>query len=133
MSSNIESVGRTALAPFFAVSAVMEIGAGVALLVAPDLAIRLVLGSSATEAGVALGRLAGGAVLSLGVACLLARHDGVSTASRALVSGMLTYNAAVVALVLTGSLGSLGPLLWGLALLHGGMALWCVLLLRGRR
>ena len=133
MSSNIESVGRTALAPFFAVCAVMEIGAGVALLVAPDLAIRLVLGSSAIEAGVALGRLAGGAVLSLGVACWLARHDGVSTASRALVSGMLTYNAAVVALVLTGGLGPFGPLLAGVALLHGGMALWSIPLLRSRR
>jgi hypothetical protein len=133
MTSSIASVGRTAIAPFFVVSALMEVGAGVALLAAPDLAIRLVFGSSGTEAGLALGRLAGGALLSLGAACWLARHDGISGASSALVSGMLIYNAAVVALVLTGSLGSLGPLLAGLALLHGGMALWCLLLLRGRR
>jgi len=133
MSSSIESVGRTATAPFFVVSAVMEVGAGVALLAAPALAIRLVFGSSGSEAEVALGRLAGAALLSLGAACWLARHDGVSAASSALVSGMLTYNAAVVALVLTGSLGPIGPLLSGAALLHGGMAVWCLLLLRGRR
>jgi hypothetical protein len=133
MSSSIESIGRTATAPFFVVSAVMEVGAGLALLAAPDLAIRLVFGSSGSEAGVALGRVAGGALLSLGAACWLARHDGISAASSALVSGMLTYNAAIVALVLTGSLGSLGPLLAGVALLHAGMALWCLLLLQGRR
>jgi hypothetical protein len=133
MSSSIESVGRTATAPFFVVSAVMEVGAGVALLAAPALAIRLVFGSSGSEAEVALGRLAGAALLSLGAACWLARHDGVSAASSALVSGMLTYNAAVVALILTGSLGPIGPLLSGAALLHGGMAVWCLLLLRGRR
>jgi hypothetical protein len=46
---------------------------------------------------------------------------------------MLIYNVAVVALVLTGSLGSLGPLISSVAVLHGGMALWCMLLLRGRR
>jgi hypothetical protein len=133
MNSSIASVGRTAIATFFVVSGVMEVGAGVALLAAPDLAIRLIFGASGTAAAVALGRLAGGALLSLGAACWLARHDGVSAASRALVSGMLIYNAAVVALVLTGSLGSIGPLLSGVAFLHGGMALWCLQLLRGRR
>jgi hypothetical protein len=133
MSRAIEAVGRTALAPFFVASAVMEVGAGVALLATPDLAIGLVFGSPGTAAAVALARLAGGALLALGVACWLARNDSIGAASSALVSGMLTYNAAVVALVLTGRLGWIGPLLSGVALLHGGMALWCLLLLRGRR
>jgi len=128
-----QSVSRTAAAPFFVVSAAMESGAGAALLAVPDFAIRLVFGSSATEAGVALGRLAGGALLSLGVACWLARHDRLSVASSALMTGMLIYNVAVAALVVTRSLGPPGPLLWGLALLHGGMALWCVALLRRPR
>jgi hypothetical protein len=133
MSNSIGSVGRTAIAPFFVVSGLMEIGAGLALLAAPDLVMRLVFGSSGTEAGVALGRLAGAALLSLGAACWLARHDGTSAASTALLNGMLIYNVAVVALVLTGSLGELGPLIAGLALLHGGMAVWCLLLLQGRK
>jgi hypothetical protein len=133
MNSSIESMSRTASAPFFVVSAVMEVGAGVVLLAAPDLAIRLVFGSFPPGAGTALGRLAGAALVSLGAACWLARHDGVSAASIGLVSAMLTYNAAVVALVLTGSLGPVGPLLSGAAPLHGGMALWCLLLLSGRK
>jgi hypothetical protein len=128
--SSIRSFDRTATAPWFMVSAVMEVGAGLALLVAPALAIRLVLGFSATEAGVAMGRLAGAALLTLGAACWWARHDAGSAASRALVNGMLIYNAAVVALVFSGSLGSLGLLLGAVAMLHGAMALWCVWLLR---
>ena len=130
MSSTIASVGRTALAPFFVVSGVMEVGAGVGLLAVPDLVIRLVFGSPGTETGIALGRLAGAALVSLGAACWLARNDGINAASRALASGMLIYNTAVVALVLAGSLGPVGPLLSGVVLLHGGMALWCVQLLR---
>jgi len=133
MSIPIESIGRSVLAPFLVVSAAMEIGAGLGLLAAPDLAIRLVFGASGTVAALALARLAGGALLALGAACWLARHDSISAASRAVVSGMLTYNAAVVALVLTGGLGPFGPLLAGVALLHGGMALWSIPLLRSRR
>lgn len=129
---NIKSLGRTTVAPFFVLSGVMEFGAGAALLLAPDLVIELLFGSSATAAGLALARVAGAALMSLGAACWLARHDGISAASRALVSGMLAYNAAVTALVLIGRLGPLGPMLSGLALLHGAMAVWCVLLLRGR-
>ena len=132
MSISIGSAARAAT-PFFVVSAVMEAGAGLALLAVPDLAIRLVFGSPGTETGVALARLAGVALLSLGAACWLARDDGSSAAARALVGGMFTYNAAVVALVVTGSLGPAGPLLWGLALVHGLMALWCLSLLRGGR
>jgi hypothetical protein len=131
--SSIASAGRTAIAPFFVVSAVMEVGAGLALLAVPDLVLRLVFDASAAETGVALARLAGVALLSLGTACWLARHDAVSAAARALVGGMLIYNAAVVGLALSGSLGAVGLLLSGAAFLHGGMTVWCLLWLRGVR
>ena len=115
---------------FFAVTAGIEAGAGLALIVAPALVIRLLFGPSEIQTGVALGRLAGAALVSLGAACWWARHDGGSAASRGLVSALLIYNAAVVALVLSGSFGSLGPLLWAVVVLHVAMAIWCVWLLR---
>lgn len=115
---------------FFAVTAGMEVGAGLALIVAPALVIRLLFGPSEIQTGVAIGRLAGAALVSLGAACWWARHDGGSAASRGLVSGLLIYNAAVVALVLSGSFGSLGPALWAVVVVHGAMAIWCVWLLR---
>ena len=117
---------------FLVVSAVMEIGAGLALLIAPAPAISLVLGFSGTEAA-AIARLAGAALLSLGTACWWARHDDDSAASRALVRAMLVYNASVVGLVLSGGFGSLTPLLWALALLHGAMALWSARIVIGQR
>jgi len=103
----------------------MEVGAGLALLVAPALVIGLLFGPSDFQT-VAVGRLAGAALVSLGAASWWARHDGGSAASRALVSGLLIYNAAVVALVLSGIFGSVSPLLWALVGAHGAMAFWCV-------
>ena len=115
---------------FFGVTAGIEIGAGLALIVAPALVISLLFGRSEIQTAVAIGRLAGAALVSLGSACWGARHDGGSAASRGLVSGLLIYNAAVVALVISGSFGSLGPPLWAVVVVHGAMAIWCLLLLR---
>jgi hypothetical protein len=128
--SSIESVGRRTPAQFFVATAVMEVGAGLALLLAPALVIKLLFGPSEIQTGVAIGRLAGAALVSLGAACWWARHDGGSAASRGLVSGLLIYNAAVVALVLSASFGSLGPPLWAAVVVHGAMAIWCVWSLR---
>ena len=118
---------------FFAVTAAMEVGAGLTLMVAPAVVIRLLFGSSEIETGVAMARLAGAALVSIGTACWRARDDGGSAASRGLQSGLLIYNTAVVALVLSGTFGPLGPLVWAVVLLHGAMAIWCVWLLRARR
>jgi hypothetical protein len=115
---------------FFAVTAGLELGAGLALILAPALVIRLLFGPAENQTAVAIGRLAGAALVSLGAACWWARHDGGSAASRGLVSGLLIYNAAVVALVLSRSFGSLGPPLLAPVFVHGAMAIWCVWLLR---
>jgi len=118
---------------FFAVTAGMEVGAGLALIVAPALVMRLLFGPSEAQKGLAIGRLAGAALVSLGAACWWARHDSGSAASRALVSGLLIYNVAVVALVFSGSFGSFDPPLWAVVAVHGAMAIWCVWLLRVTR
>ena len=114
----------------FSISAGLEGGAGLALLLVPAPVIKLVFGFSGLDVGVASARLAGAALLSLGAACWLARHDGGSAGSRALASGLLVYNAAVVILVLSTMLGSLTTPLWAIAVLHSAMALWCLSLLR---
>ena len=116
---------------FFMATAVMEAAAGLALLLTPTLVITRLLTGPVTNTHVALGRLAGAALLSLGAACWWARADAGSAASRALVVGMSVYNAAVIAIVLTGGFGSpIRPILWVATLVHGAMAAWCVSLLR---
>ena len=114
----------------FTVTAVMELGAGVALFLAPAIAISLVSDFSTSEAGVAMGRLAGAALLAIGAACWWARVDSGSAASRALAIGLLIYNTAVLGLVLFSIFGSRGPVLWAIAVLHAAMALWCLSSLR---
>ena len=122
------------VAQLFIVTAVIESVAGLTLLVAPAVFIRLLFGSAVDvfpAAGVA--RLTGAALLSLGAACWWARHEERSAASRALVGGMLIYNATVVALVIAGALGALGPLQWAAVVLHGALAIWCAWVVANQR
>jgi len=122
------------VAQLLIVTAVIESVAGLTLLVAPAVFIRLLFGSAIDvfpAAGVA--RLTGAALLSLGAACWWARHEERSAASRALVGGMLIYNATVVALVIAGALGALGPLQWAAVVLHGALAIWCAWVIADRR
>jgi hypothetical protein len=125
------SVAPTGTTQFFMATAVMEAAAGLALLMTPTLVITLLLTGPVTNTHIALGRLAGAALLSLGATCWWARADTGSAASRALVIGMSVYNAAVIAIVLTGSFGSPSrPILCVVTLVHGAMAAWSILMLR---
>ncbi len=125
-----QSAGSVTAGYILVVSALMEVGAGLALLAVPSAAIGLVFDFSGMEGGIVVGRVAGAALLSIGAACWWARHDGSSTSARALVRGLLLYNAAIVALVVSSSLGPPGALLWAIAALHGAMAIWCAWSLR---
>lgn len=110
------------------VSAVIELGAGLALLVFPSAVVNLLLGSPLdAPAAIALGRLTGAALLALGVACWLARGDALGCAARGLVVSMLVYNiGAVVVLGVAGvQLPTTGIALWPVVVLHTLMAAWC--------
>jgi hypothetical protein len=118
------------------VSAVIELGAGLALLVFPSAVVKLLLGSPLDSfAAIALGRLAGAALLALGVACWLARGDTLGCAAKGLVVAMLIYNmGAVVVLGVAGvQLPTTGIALWPAVVLHTAMAVWCVRELIGRK
>jgi hypothetical protein len=110
-------------------TAVIEVGAGLPLAALPSLAATLLDGSSlGAPAGLTVIRVAGVALLALGVACWLARHDTQSRAARGLVGAMVLYNAGVLAVLVYGGIGlglsSVG--LWAAALLHAAMTVWCV-------
>jgi hypothetical protein len=92
------------------VAAVGEAGTGLALLIVPSLVGRLLLGEELTGIAIPVARVAGIALVALGVAC----WPGTPLA------GMLTYSGAVTLyLAYLGFAGGLsGILLWPAVVLH---------------
>ena len=111
------------------VTAVIEAGAGVAILCFPSKMVELLLGFPLHERpSVALVRVAGAVLLALGMACWLASRDARTKSARSWVTVMTVYNlSAATALGIIGVRApSAGVLLWPTVVLHAAMALWCV-------
>ena len=117
---------------FLTLTAVIEAATGLALIAVPAIVVRLLLGAEISGASIPLGRVAGAALLALGVACWLARGDTQSRTARGLIVAMLIYNiAATAVLAFAGiSLGLHGVALWPAVVLHAVMAIWCIVCLR---
>jgi len=115
------------------VSAVTEAAVGLSLLILPDFTVQLLLGAPfGNPQGSVAGRIAGAALLSLGLCCWNLRE---ARQARAMVTAMLFYNfvaGAVIAHAGTG-LGSVSPLLWPTVVLHVANGVWCLLSLRYSR
>ena len=96
-------------------AAVGEAATGLALLIVPALVGRLLLGEELTDIAIPVARVAGIALIALGVTC----WPGPP------LVGMLTYSAAVTLyLACVGFAGSLtGILLWPAVALHGILSL----------
>jgi hypothetical protein len=105
-----------------AVAAVVEAATGAALIILPQAVARLLLGANLDGAGIAVGRVAGIALLSLGLLCWMSRQD---TNKTAVLTAMLAYNLLVTAyLVYLGFDGNLvGRLLWPAVGIHALLTL----------
>ena len=108
-----------------ALSSAIEAATGVALIADPTFVVRVLLGAGLSGAGIAVGRVGGLGLLSLGLACWPGGDDATAQATRAL----FTYNllAAVYLGYLRVGGGFDGYLLWPACALH---ALLAVLLAR---
>src|SRR6476620_1831464 len=90
-------------------SAVAEAATGIALLIAPTLVWQLLLGEQLTGVAIPVARVAGIALIALGIAC----WPGPPLA------GMLAYNVLVTLyLAYLGFAGLAGVLLWPAVALH---------------
>jgi hypothetical protein len=111
------------------VTAVIETGAGLALLGFPSATASLLLGTPLdSPAAVSLVRVGGAAILALAIVCWLARRDAHSVASRGLVVAMVFYNFTVAAVLALASFGDglHGVLLWPAVVFHVTMGAWCI-------
>lgn len=124
------------LARLLGLGGILETVTGLALIADPAGGASALFGSSMEGPGIAIGRIGGGALLSLGIACWLARKTPTAPASVGVAWGYLAYNVVTCATLAWASVevavGSL-PTLGGLVL-HGllGVALLAALLGRGR-
>jgi hypothetical protein len=111
------------------VAAVIEAGAGLALLALPSVTASLLLGTPLESlAAVSLARVGGAAIIALAIVCWLARRDVYGSASQGVVVALLFYNLAVAGVLAFAGFGHdlHGILLWPAVAFHIAMAAWCV-------
>ena len=121
---------------FLIVVAAVEAATGLGLLLLPSVPFALLLGlESATVEAIFVGRIAGAALLAIGVASWMARNDKVSHSLFGLLVGILIYNTAVSILLVYAAavLKMTGAMLWPTVAFHAFLAVWGGLLLRGFR
>ena len=114
-------------------TALIELGAGLALLSFPSAAVALLLGAPLeTPGALTVARVAGAALLTLGAAFWLARGDTQSRAARGLVAAMVLYNIDATIILGTAGIRSqrVGIVLWPAVVLHAAMTIWCIMSLR---
>jgi hypothetical protein len=114
------------------VKSAVEAPTGLLLLGSPSTLVWLLFGLPLDSRWLIVARLLGLALLLLGVACWQVRDRHESPPAKRLILGLLAYDFAVVAVLLTGRFGdgASGILLWPGILLHAGLALWSVRELR---
>ena len=112
----------------FKASAIVEALTGLALLVAPLFVIGLLLGDGLGAIGIAVARVLGIGLLSIGVAAWESQGQEIRLAPRA---GLCLYNIGIALLLaILGTTGGMhAPLLWPVAGLHGligAVMLWII-------
>ena len=111
------------------ISAAIEVATGVALLAAPSAIVGVLVGGPLdSSAALAVGRVGGAALLSLGTVCWFASRDPHSRAASGVVAAMLFYNVVAAAILTYARLvaGLTGIGLLPAIVLHAALGGWCV-------
>ncbi|MCC6315554.1 MAG: hypothetical protein IT337_16265 [Thermomicrobiales bacterium] len=119
--------------PFLWVTAVIEILTGLALLARPGTVVTALAGVAdpASEALFA-GRLAGAALLAIGIGCAIAANARGGRALVGILAVALVYDIGAAALFIATGVGqtAAGPAIWPAAVLHAVLTVWAALCLR---
>ena len=108
-------------------TAVLEVATGASLLTAPSFIARLLLGAGLeSPVAVLLGKVAGAALLSIGLACWVDRNRS-GRGPLGLVTGLAAYNAMGAVLLARGAIvdGMDGVAIWPACAVHLALLIWC--------
>jgi len=117
-------------------TALLEAATGLSLLAAPEGVDWVLLGGRFGAPGsVGVARIAGGALVALGIACWFASSDTRMRAAYGVVAAMLVYNVTTVSLLVYADVakGAAGIALWPAVIVHAALAVWCAGCLITRR
>jgi hypothetical protein len=115
------------------VTALVEAATGLCLLILPAVLFAILLGlEQPTVDTIFVGRIAGAALLAIGIASWMARGDTSSSAQLGLLTGIFIYNTTTsMLLAFAGAvLNMIGVVLWPAVALHAILAVWCFSCLR---
>ncbi len=115
------------------VTAVVELATGAALLTAPSLTAELMLGAGlGSPVAVMMGRVAGAALVSIGLSCWLESDRAGHDSRQGLVIGLLAYNISIPALLAYAAFveNVSGIAFWPGIGLHSVLSIWCVASIR---
>jgi hypothetical protein len=117
-SDEVSGENAMAMSTVLGLVAILEAATGLALMIQPALGAQLLFGDGVSGAGMALSRVAGVALLALGVACWPGRQAGSGEVPA--FRAMLTYSLLVtIYLVYLGGVKHLaGVLLWPAVAAH---------------
>jgi hypothetical protein len=107
------------------ITAIIEVATGLALVMAPSLVASSLLGTTLLDPTASIiAKLAGVALLTIGLACWLSRKEAQSTI---MAKTMLGYNFFAISLLVYSALVEQvsGQGLWPAVLLHVILLVWC--------
>jgi hypothetical protein len=114
------------------VTAAFEAATGLLLMFWPSEVLELLFGPATVALGPGSARIAGVALLALGVACWLTLDIGAKPSGKRMITTMLAYNVAVAAVLAAAGIhyAPVGIALWPAVIIHCVLAVWCVTSLR---
>lgn len=111
------------------VTAISEGLTGLALLIVPSLVFQILLGVESVSAeGLVVGRIAGAALVAIGVVCWFAQNELAGRAQMGVLTGVLVYDVSAAGLLgyAALSVGLQGIALWPAVALHLALGIWCL-------
>jgi Na+-driven multidrug efflux pump len=113
-------------------TALIELTTGLLLIPFPSVMATLLFGTPINSpVALTITRVAGVALISMGIACWLGRNETQGKAVNGLVTAMTVYNFGVIIVLLDAGLilRLSGAGLWPVIVAHLAMAVWCILIL----